>query len=273
MLTPAAPYAGRVDFRASVASIPSLTVVPEVGSTNAELASRANEAPNYSVLATTNQTDGRGRLGRSWTATKDTSLAVSVLLRPSLPDGEPLGLGQYGWLPLIAGAAMTRTVASLLDGPTAALKWPNDVLIGGRKVAGLLAELLPGEGVILGAGLNLTMTEEQLPVPTATSLALNGVALPVDELADLALSRYFEALVELVSRYLDAGADAGASGIHTLVSDLCSTLGQDVRVELPGAADLVGSAVGLDDTGRLRVRWDGGVQAVAAGDVTHLRYE
>src|SRR5690606_15146102 len=105
-------------------------------------------------------------------------------------------LERYGWIPLLAGLAMTRAVRALLAGGSRAtadsvvLKWPNDVLIDGAKVSGILAELLPdGAGVVVGAGLNLSIPREELPVPTATSLTLAGV-LEQAGLADAALAGY-----------------------------------------------------------------------------------
>ena len=265
-----------------------LRILPETGSTNDVLRDLAADAaePHLSVVGTASQTAGRGRLGRVWVAPPGTTLAVSVLLRPKTPGGEALGLEHFGWLPLIAGVAMTVAVDALVGGARTTLKWPNDVQIDGKKVSGILAELLPGaDGVVIGAGVNLTISQDALPVPTATSLALAGVERAVtdaasssgaasDELVDLVLSRYLRELGELTARLADAGGDVEASGIRTLVTGFCSTLGRPVRVQLPGGADLLGTATDIDETGRLLVRTsDGAVSAVAAGDVTHLRYE
>ena len=262
----------------SVALSPDIEILDACGSTNTELVARAAEAelPDLSVLVTGNQTAGRGRLGRVWVAPPGQTLAISVLLRPRLPAGEPLGLEHYGWLPLIAGVAMTRALSPLVPAHTVRLKWPNDVQIDGKKVSGLLAELLPsGDAVVMGAGVNLTIGSADLPTATSTSLLLNGAFLDGDELADVVLSRYLTELTSLVSEFLRFGADPAASGIADLVDELCSTLGQEVRVELPGGDELRGIAIGVDDTGRLRVQSsaDGRITAVAAGDVTHLRYE
>ena len=260
-----------------------LRYVDEAVSTNdslAQLAESGNE-PDLSVLFTLSQTGGRGRLGRSWIAPPGKTLAVSVLFRPLLPSRQPVGIENFGWLPLLAGAAMTRAIDALVGQSRTTLKWPNDVLIDGRKVCGILAELIPsGTGVIIGAGVNLTLDEDELPVPTATSLRLAGVPAAVDGPADAALvdsvlGSYLENLRDLLGRFLAGGADAGGTGILAEVSRLCSTLGQEVRVELPGGAKLVGVALALDASGRLEVRdgSNGEIQAVAAGDVTHLRYE
>ena len=231
---------------------------------------------DFAVIVTGSQTSGRGRLGRAWVAPPGASLAVSVLLRPVLPGGQPLELQHFGWLPLIAGIAMTRAVQSLVAPERVGLKWPNDVQIDGLKISGLLAELLPGaDAVVMGAGLNLALTREQLPTPVSTSLELVGVDLAGDELADAALSVYLRTLRELYTGFVRLGADPVGSGIAEQLDELCTTIGQQVKVELPGAPDLTGAAVGIDGSGRLLVRssLDGHVTAVAAGDVTHLRYE
>ena len=252
-----------------------LLILAEAGSTNDELVALAGSEPDFSVVVTGNQTAGRGRLGRRWVAPAGSSLATSVLVRPVLPAGEPLAITHYGWLPLIAGAAMARALQPLVSGRVG-LKWPNDVQIDGLKVCGVLAELVPpGDAVVIGAGVNLSMTRDELPTATSTSLALAGATLVGDELADAVLSGYLTQLRSLLGDFLRYGADAEASGTLGLISELCTTLGQQVRVELPGGVDLFGAATGIDGSGRLQLRrsTDGLAMAVAAGDVTHLRYE
>jgi BirA family biotin operon repressor/biotin-[acetyl-CoA-carboxylase] ligase len=280
-----------VDLPLTRALASRLVVLDEAGSTNDVLAaSAAGDEPHLSTVLTLNQTGGRGRMGRVWVAPPGRTLAVSVLLRPVLPGGAQLGIEYFGWLPLIAGVAMSRAVDSLIGGGRTRLKWPNDVQVDGRKICGVLAELVAGgDAVIVGSGVNLLLDESELPVPTATSLALAGAAgvaglagaagaespAGVDALVDTLTSRYLGTMTELLDQFLVAGADSASSGIRRLVSEWCSTLGSEVRVELPGGSDLIGTAVGIDDTGRLVVRHgpDAQLQAVAAGDVTHLRYE
>jgi BirA family transcriptional regulator, biotin operon repressor / biotin---[acetyl-CoA-carboxylase] ligase len=248
--------------------VPRLTVVQSAGSTNVELVREAGGPdaaawPDLSVLVTGDQREGRGRLGRVWSAAPGSALAISVLLRPE-PALPPDGLA---WAPLLVGLAMSRAVTAL--GAAARLKWPNDVLVGGRKLSGILCELLPDGAVVAGAGLNLTMSEEELPVPTATSLALVGA--PSDP--DGALAAYLRELVPLYRALVAAGGDAEASGLRAQVTAACDTIGRAVRVELPGAAPLTGTAVDIDGHGQLVVEERGGaLRPVAAGDVTHLRY-
>ena len=138
-------------------------------STNADVAQAARDgAPEGTVHVTEDQTGGRGRLDREWVAPKGSGLAASVLLRPtSVP------LHRWGWLPLLTGVAVADAVADL--GIRAKLKWPNDVEVDGRKLAGILVEAVStpdGMAAVVGVGLNVAMTAEQLPVPHATSLAL-----------------------------------------------------------------------------------------------------
>lgn len=258
-----------MDYPASRELVPELTVRESSPSTNAELAERARDTalPSYTTLVTTDQTAGRGRLGRAWVAPAGTALAVSVLVVPRTPSG-PLPLERYGWLPIAAGVAMTDTIAGVLPDASSGFKWPNDVLVNGGKICGVLAELLPGRGaVVIGAGVNLGMTAEQLPVDTATSLAVEGAE---GYTADTILAGYLSRLRGLVDGYL--AADADASGLAGLARSRCITLGRAVRVELPDGAVIDGTATALDADGRLVVRSaDGREQAVSAGDVTHAR--
>jgi BirA family biotin operon repressor/biotin-[acetyl-CoA-carboxylase] ligase len=255
------------------AELGELVVLETAGSTNDELSRIAADAAEFTVVLTLDQRAGRGRLGRAWIAPPGRTLAASVLLRPRLPDGGPLPPDALGWLPLLAGAAMTAAVGSVLPAPDARLKWPNDVLIDGRKVSGLLTELAPGGGVVVGSGVNLFLAEDELPVPTATSLTLAGAADDADALVDRLLSAYLTGLRDLTGRLFAASGDAVASGGHAAVTALCDTLGRAVRVELPGGDALEGTASGLDPTGRLQVRLagSGALVPVAAGDVVHLR--
>jgi len=251
----------------SRAIAPDLDLLDEVGSTNAELVSRARivALPDFTVIATTNQTAGRGRLDRAWVAPPGRTVAVSVLLAPGALPAERLG-----WMPLLAGLAMTRAVASLVPDHRVALKWPNDVQVDGLKVSGILAELLPTPGaLVIGAGLNLTMTADELPTDTSTSLTLLGA--PEADIVDRALAAYLGALRELYDGFHGAAYDPEVS-LRQAVTSACSTLGREVRVQLPGAEDLVGRATGLDELGRLLVSDDGRILPVAAGDVTHLRH-
>jgi BirA family biotin operon repressor/biotin-[acetyl-CoA-carboxylase] ligase len=267
----------------------TLTIIPEVASTNdalraavAELTA-AGQPTDFTVVVSPHQTAGRGRLGRVWVSPPGATLAISVLVAPG-ESGAPLSLEQFGWFPLIAGVAMARAVKAALPAapppaaptPAVGLKWPNDVQIAGAKVSGILTELVGGAGpLIIGAGVNLDMRADQLPVPTATSLAIAGATRDGDDLADLVVTEFVTQLRALTAAFIAHAGDAVASGVAAAVTELCTTIGAQVRVEFPDGRAMIGRATGIDSTGRLLVRNpDGGaIVAVAAGDVTHLRYE
>jgi BirA family biotin operon repressor/biotin-[acetyl-CoA-carboxylase] ligase len=262
-----------MDYPASRAIVPGLRVRESSTSTNAELAdlARSGDLESFTTMVTTDQTAGRGRLGRSWLAPAGSALAVSVLVVPRTASG-PLPLDRFGWLPIAAGVAMTGAVADALPGASTGFKWPNDVLVNGRKVCGVLAELLPEQGgVVIGAGINLGMTVEQLPVDTATSLVIEG-AEPEALDPDTILTGYLVRLRELVETYIAEDGDAEASGLARQARSHCITLGRAVNVELPDGSVVEGTADALDADGRLVVRHaDGSRETVAAGDVTHAR--
>jgi BirA family biotin operon repressor/biotin-[acetyl-CoA-carboxylase] ligase len=257
-----------VDLPRTATLVPRLEWRDRAASTNSELVGLATADPHawpaWSVLLTDTQTAGRGRLGRAWTAPPGTSLAISVLLRPRIPAE------RYGWLSLIAGTAMARSLRAV--GVEAAVKWPNDVLIGGRKVCGLLAEVLPGgTGAVLGAGLNHRLAADELPVPTATSLAIEGG--PIDP--DALVAGWIGELRPLVAALEEAGGDPVASGLRDAVVAACETIGRRVRVTLPDGSVRTGTATGIDEDGRIEVAEDRirRTTAIATGDVEHLRYE
>jgi BirA family biotin operon repressor/biotin-[acetyl-CoA-carboxylase] ligase len=253
--------------------------MPEVGSTNTELVqhlsgSQSHTWPHLSVIASDNQTRGKGRLGRDWSAPAGASLAISVAIRPVTPSGRPLKPESLGWLGLLAGLAMARVcTAALPAGVVATVKWPNDVLINQRKVCGVLSELVmtpEGAAVVVGAGVNLSLTETQLPVPTATSLALEGAD---DHSADAILAGYLTEFSRIVGVFLAAEGDVVGSGLREAVQEMCDTVGRSVRVEMPSGEHLVGTAERISDSGAIVVNLANGLGAleVAAGDVTHLR--
>ena len=222
-------------------------VLASTPSTNAVVADRARAGePAGLVVVAEQQTAGRGRLDRTWVSPPRSGLTFSVLLRP---DGGP-----SGWLSLLAGVAVARALRTHAS-VDARLKWPNDVLVGDRKVCGVLAEV-PSEGaVVVGIGLNVTTRQEELPVETATSLRLAG-ASTTDR----------DTLLRAVLRELrTAGADQESAKAE--YRTLCSTLGASVRVDLPDGTAVSGRATEVDDEGRLLV--DG--TAYGAGDVVHLR--
>ncbi|MEU3906015.1 biotin--[acetyl-CoA-carboxylase] ligase [Streptomyces goshikiensis] len=245
----------------------SVEVVPSTGSTNSDLAARAAELPEGAVLVAEEQTAGRGRLDRSWVAPARSGLFFSVLLKP----GAAVPQERWGWLTLLAGVA-AATGLSRAAGVDTALKWPNDLLVivdgEERKTGGILAERV-GDGVVLGIGLNVTLTDAELPVPEAGSLALAKASVTDREPLLKAVLRSLE---EWYGEWRSAGGDPAASGLQETYAAGCATLGRHVRAELPGGRRLTGTAEAVDADGRLVVRTaDGEREPVGAGDVIHLR--
>jgi BirA family biotin operon repressor/biotin-[acetyl-CoA-carboxylase] ligase len=244
-----------------------LTVVERTGSTNSDLAARAKAgAPEGAVLVAEEQSAGRGRLDRQWTAPPRSGLFFSVLLRPS---GVPVE--RWGWLPLLAGVA-TATAVSRAGGVDTGLKWPNDLLVTvdgeERKTGGILAERAGDDGVVIGIGLNVSLREDELPVPAAGSLALAG-AKGTDR--DPLLRAVLRSLADWYGEWRTAGGDPDASRLRPVYAAGCVTLGRAVRAELPGGDAVTGTAVTVDDDGRLVISSGGAERAVGAGDVVHLR--
>lgn len=267
-----------MDLPLARAVAPVLEIVDAVGSTNAELASRERRGPQAhgTVLVTLDQTDGRGRLDRSWVAPPGAAVAVSVLVAGPMP---PAGLP---WLPLIGGLAAADAVAAELAGAAVEVKWPNDVLVTGgdgtrRKAAGVLAELVAETGaVVLGVGVNTAMAQDELPVPTATSIVVERPSAGDDPiaLADRVVAAVVGGVLRRAAALVAVDGDAAAAGLDAELRRRCGTLGRRVLVQLPGGGSIVGLATGLDGTGALVVTTDdGATTAVHAGDVTHLRYE
>ncbi|WP_427383613.1 biotin--[acetyl-CoA-carboxylase] ligase [Janibacter sp. G56] len=231
-------------------------VLDEVDSTNLEV--RRRMVPWQPVLAEL-QTGGRGRLGRSWEEVPRAGLAMSVLVpAPATPE----------WMPLIAGMAVARAVTSVA-GLEADLKWPNDVLLpadGDRKTCGILCELAEGQ-VVVGIGINVDHTREELPVDTATSLALAG-AMAAATLRETVAAA---CLLELARLHTALGDPTTAKGVRDTYRRLCGTVGRDVDLHQPGGRVERVRVTGIDDGGRLLVRGENGSATVAAGDVVHVR--
>ncbi|GGU73776.1 biotin--[acetyl-CoA-carboxylase] ligase [Streptomyces litmocidini] len=244
----------------------SLDVVTSTGSTNSDLAARADELPEGAVLVAEEQTSGRGRLDRTWTAPARSGLFLSVLLKPAVP------VHRWGWLPLLAGVAAATGLAKAA-GVDTSLKWPNDLLVSvageERKAGGILAERAGADAVVVGLGINVTLREDELPVPAAGSLLLAD-AVSTDR--DTLLRAVLRSLEQWYGDWVRADGDPAASGLQTAYAAGCATLGRRVRAELPGERVLEGEAVALDGDGRLVVATEGGgTEAVGAGDIVHLR--
>ncbi len=254
------------ELQRSIAQSPDLAffsridVVDSTGSTNADLVARAAapDADRHVLLAEAQQS-GRGRHERAWSSPARAQISMSMLvrLRGIVPDA-------LGWLPLLTGVAVVDAVRAS-TGLDANLKWPNDLLVDGRKLAGILAEVAVAGSepvVVIGIGLNVSLAQDELPVPHAISLAVAG-APDVDRTA------LVQSILREFARHFTQwqAANWDTAGLANEYRERCVTLGAQVRAELPGGEVLTGIATGVDEHGRLII----GDRAVAAGDVTHLR--
>lgn len=228
-------------------------VVEETGSTNADLVARAAGGEDIAgaVLIAEHQSAGRGRHGRRWSAPPRTQISMSVGV-----DTTGVAPDRWGWLPLLTGLAVAETV-----GVDATVKWPNDVLVNNRKLAGILAEVA-APVVIVGIGLNVGFDAGDLPDPNAVSLSMLGHDVDRTELAAALL----RTLGERIEQWR-----AGDAALVTDYREISSTIGTRVRALLPGDDEIIGIATDVDDGGRLIIESEGTPVSVSAGDITHLR--
>ncbi len=223
-----------------------IRIVGEVDSTNRVVRDLADAgAAEGVVVAAEHQTAGKGRLGRTWEAPARSAILASVLLRPDLASAER-------YLVTAAMALSAREACATVAGFRPQLKWPNDLVAGDAKVAGILAQATSG-AVVAGIGINVSASP-----PDATHLDALGAAVDRTDLLVALLGDLHVRLLHLETVLVDYRA-------------ACATIGRDVRVAIPGGR-LVGRALGVDDLGRLVVApARGAAVALAAGDVTHVR--
>lgn len=246
-----------------------LEVHETVASTNdlAREAARRGAPEGLTVLADS-QSAGRGRLGRRWVSPPGVNLYVSVLLRPGA-----LSAAAAPQLTLLGGVAVAS--AALASGLVPTLKWPNDLLLGGRKAAGVLADLetAPGgriESLVLGVGLNVNLDPSALPpdvAPLATSFAA-ALGTPVDRAA---VARH---LLESLDAWLGRWRRDGFGPVRDAWLALSALRGRRLAVAVggPGAADVVeGVAAGLGEEGALLLDTAAGRRAILSGEVTVLK--
>ena len=268
----------------------TIDFVEKTGSTNTDLMQATNVADG-TVLLADEQLSGKGRLGRTWTAPAGSQVIFSVLLLPE-------SLEHLGTLPLAAGLAVTDSIEGTV------LKWPNDVHIDGNKLCGILAEAgpvgqafkaapktelskvevgkaevnkaevnkaevnkaevnkavgsaAPSARVVVGMGINVTLTREDLPIEKATSLELEGRDTDRTELAITVLKNLRRRIAQWENQDPQLLRDYRA---------VCSSLGQEVRLETP-SGDVTGHVDEIGEDGRIMVAGE----YYSAGDVTHLR--
>ncbi|MBY0793792.1 biotin--[acetyl-CoA-carboxylase] ligase [Corynebacterium parakroppenstedtii] len=239
-----------------------VAIVESTGSTNTDLHAAARTLPDLSVLIAEEQVSGRGRLGRAWSAPRHSQVTLSVLLRPEVPPTK------LGLLPLLTGVAVADTVRSY--GIDARVKWPNDILVRGDKMCGILAEAVSmsdNPTVVVGFGLNIDLTKAELPIDKATSFALEGKHVDRTEVTIAVLG----SLLERQRQWRNAGGSA--SSFIDDYKSVSATLNESVSAGLPDGGKLTGTAVDISDAGELLIRdARGQIHTVAAGDITHLRY-
>ena len=238
--------------------------VPVTGSTNSDLFAMAEHgAPEWTVMVAGTQEAGRGRLGRTWVSTRDgDALLASILLRPEMPPAEaPL-------LSLLAAVCMAEACrdACRLD---VRCKWPNDLVVGRRKLAGVLAEANVKAGsleyLVIGIGVNVGQQPGDFPEElrgTATSVAIEGGHPDLPSL----LSAYLSAFKR---RYDPNGADF-RDRLLPEYRDLCDTIGRTVLATSTSGRRVEGMATGVGDTGELLVQTPEGLQSIGFGEVLHL---
>lgn len=237
-----------------------IRVVPMTTSTNADVAAAARDgATDGLVVIAEQQSAGRGRLDRSWQSPARAAVLLSVLLRPRV--------GQAHWplLSLVAGLAAVEALISV-GGVDARLKWPNDVMVDGLKLGGILAERVD-DAIVVGLGINVSTRRDELPVDNATSLALVGGSTD----REILLKETLRALSRRYAAWHDTGG--APARVMPAYRERCETIGQHVELHLPGGDVVCGLAAGVDDGGQLLLRDDatGAERAWLVGDVTHVR--
>jgi BirA family transcriptional regulator, biotin operon repressor / biotin---[acetyl-CoA-carboxylase] ligase len=247
-----------------------------LASTNSEAMSLAQQgAEDGTVVATESQTAGRGRHARTWFSPPGLNLYCSVIVRGL---GEKLTLADWlSWVPLTTALAVAEAVHTVA-GISLDLKWPNDLLLDDRKAGGILCESsLTGPDnpvVVIGIGLNVNMSQDLFPDelrPIAASL-FESTHRPVDR------NRLLAQLLQDLEESLDELRAHGPSRLLQAYQRRCTTLGRQVRVDLGGGEELLGTAVAITADGALQVSPSADAAGmgkplleVRAGDVIHVR--
>lgn len=237
-------------------AVPRLDFFESIDSTNLAL-ERADRSvlDDFSAFVAASQTAGQGRLGRTWVSEPGSSISLSLLLRPKTQE-------QKGWLTLMMATAVRATIALFAADSNPKIKWPNDVLVGEKKLSGILAKAVGGD-VILGVGLNL---KKQAEAPeNATALEEAGSVASFDDVL-------FELLTQFRARYAKFQSDATWAVANTAEEfrQHSSTLGTEVMALLPSGEQIRGTAIDIDASGNLIIQADA-KHVISAADIIHLR--
>jgi BirA family transcriptional regulator, biotin operon repressor / biotin---[acetyl-CoA-carboxylase] ligase len=234
-----------------------------IGSTNDRARALAEDGAEHGeVVVAEAQTGGRGRRGRAWSSPPGRNVYFSVILRPDLPPA------RAPELTLLASVAVCDALRQA--GVQAGIKWPNDLLAGGRKIAGILTELASEPDrvswVVIGIGVNVNAAEEDFPEelrPIATSMRIErGTPAP--------RALFLAACLTSLEGWLDRHGEEGFEPVRQAWRERSDTLGREVTVKAEGH-DVVGLAEDVDAIGALLVRTAAGVERILSGDVIHLR--
>lgn len=241
-------------FSRTALEVSQLVFVDAVDSTNTFVREREQELGDFALVLSDHQTDGRGRLNRSWVGEKGETLAMSLLL----PTDISVEIG--GLLPLLVGASLRDALLSHGVG-SVEMKWPNDILVGGKKLAGVLCEVLPSSAVVAGVGLNLLF---RAAAPSAGAVSLAALGVVGIESVDLIVASWVVTLRKVLG-----SPDQARS---RFVSENLGTLGKQVEVEGLSGSRWRGTAESLRNDGVLlvRAREDNSLREVVAADVHHL---
>ena len=246
-------------------SINEVRYLPECGSTNAYAKEHFEEFGPVGAVYTTNQTAGRGRLGRTWVNAEGKALYYTAVIREAL--------AQPATLPLLASLAVRRQLY-LRYGVECQIKWPNDLLLNGKKIVGILCESVSygyeqqGRGILCGIGINLAQPQsyfDAADLPHGTSLALQGAAVDLEQdpqwLAEALTDFGFDKPMYVFAR-------DGFAPFREEYKAACINLGRRVTFDLPDGRQGAGQAVDVDEEGRLVVRTDTGEEHVFTGEVS-----
>ena len=226
-----------------------VSVKDEVSSTMNEI--NKSDTQFWDLVVAEFQSDGRGRVERKFDSPKHCGLLFSFYIEPNRDKKD------WGFISLLAGKVVAQTLQELAPQCEFKTKWPNDVLVAGKKIAGLLVET-HNSGVIIGIGINISTSQTELPVPTATSLFLES-----NQVFDrnLVLSKILNKFREVFITW-----DGGGNFVNGYIAS-SATIGASVKVQLPGDKELTGKAIGISQSGTLILDGD---REVTVGDVIHL---